>query len=69
MRVIVKYVLYEQERVNFTDNVDVVTYVNGKRETHNPTGRAYAPVVWDFFQASSAKLYISDVFCDMKYTH
>jgi len=26
--------------------------MNGKRETHNPTGRAYAPVVWDFYQVS-----------------
>jgi len=46
--------LLNQERVNFTDNVDVVTYINGRRETHNPTGRAYAPVVWDFYQVSSA---------------
>ena len=52
--VIVKPLFVNQERVNFTDNVDVVTYVNGKRETHNPTGRAYAPVVWDFYQVTSS---------------
>ncbi|ELT93889.1 hypothetical protein CAPTEDRAFT_153587 [Capitella teleta] len=39
-----------QEHLNFTENIDVVTYENGKRETHNPVGRAYAPVLWDHFQ-------------------
>lgn len=38
--------------MKFGDNVDVVTYLNGKRETHNPEGRAYAPVVWDYYQVS-----------------
>ena len=41
-----------QESVKFTENIDVVTYLNGKRETHNPDGRAYAPVVWDFYQVT-----------------
>jgi len=52
-----------QERVNFTDNIDVVTYVNGKRETHNPTGRAYAPVVWDFYQVTSFNIWCHH--CDL----
>lgn len=39
-----------QEHVEFGVNLDVTTYKNGKRETHNPVGRAYAPVVWDFYQ-------------------
>ncbi|GAB6021439.1 hypothetical protein CHUAL_004045 [Chamberlinius hualienensis] len=34
----------------FGKNIDITTYENGKRETHNPPGRAYAPVVWDFYQ-------------------
>jgi len=49
--------------VNFTDNIDVVTYVNGKRETHNPTGRAYAPVVWDFYQVTSFNIWCDH--CDL----
>lgn len=27
----------------------MTSYSDGQRETHNPEGRAYAPVVWDFF--------------------
>ena len=27
----------------------MTSYSDGKRETHNPEGRAYAPVVWDFY--------------------
>ena len=35
----------------FGENLDVVTYSrNGKRETHNPEGRAHASVVWDYYQ-------------------
>jgi len=35
----------------FGENIDVVTYSrSGKRETHNPEGRAHASVVWDFYQ-------------------
>ena len=49
--------------MNFTDNIDVVTYVNGKRETHNPTGRAYAPVVWDFYQVTSFNIWCDH--CDL----
>ena len=34
----------------FTENLDVTSYEHGKRETHNPIGRAFAPVVWDYYQ-------------------
>lgn len=35
----------------FGENIDVVTYSrSGKRETHNQEGRAYASVVWDYYQ-------------------
>jgi len=35
----------------FGENIDVVTYSrSGKRETHNPEGRAFASVVWDHYQ-------------------
>ncbi len=33
----------------FGRNLDVTSYENGVRETHNPEGRAYAPVVWDYY--------------------
>ena len=39
-----------QERLNFGTNIDVVTYLDGKRETHNPPGRAYSSTVWDHYQ-------------------
>ena len=35
--------------MQYTKNLDVTSYSDGKRETHNPEGRAYAPVVWDFY--------------------
>lgn len=37
------------QNVQYTKNLDVTSYSDGKRETHNPEGRAYAPVVWDFY--------------------
>ncbi|KAL5008323.1 hypothetical protein ScPMuIL_013904 [Solemya velum] len=42
--------ILRKEHLNFTENIDVVSYTDGKRETHNPFGRAYAPVVWDYYQ-------------------
>ena len=39
-----------QRRVQFSVNLDVTSYKNGVRETHNPDGRANAPVVWDYYQ-------------------
>jgi len=45
--------------VKFGENIDVVTYINGKRETHNSEGRAYAPVVWDYYQVSDNKSRLS----------
>ena len=36
--------------MRFSVNLDVTSYKNGQRETHNPSGRALAPVVWDFYQ-------------------
>ena len=41
-----------QEDIKFTENLDVVSYENGKRETHNIDGRAHAAVVWDYYQVS-----------------
>ena len=45
--------LFFQENIQFGVNVDVTTFSDGKRETHNPAGRAHAPVVWDFYQVNS----------------
>ena len=41
----------------FTENLDVTSYEHGKRETHNPFGRAFAPVVWDYYQVRYGRLY------------
>jgi len=41
--------ILRNQNVQFTKNLDVTSYTDGKRETHNPEGRAYAPVVWDFY--------------------
>ncbi|EDX01220.1 bifunctional lysine-specific demethylase and histidyl-hydroxylase NO66 [Drosophila yakuba] len=38
-----------RHRLDFTINVDVTTYKNGKRETLNPEGRALPPVVWGLY--------------------
>ncbi|KAH8308569.1 hypothetical protein KR018_006342, partial [Drosophila ironensis] len=35
--------------LEFTTNIDVTSYTNGKRQTHNPEGRAMPPVVWGFY--------------------
>ncbi|XP_015268337.1 PREDICTED: bifunctional lysine-specific demethylase and histidyl-hydroxylase NO66 [Gekko japonicus] len=42
-------VLRDQE-VQFGVNLDVTSYEDGKRETHNPLGRALPAVVWDFYR-------------------
>ncbi|XP_076246634.1 bifunctional lysine-specific demethylase and histidyl-hydroxylase NO66 [Calliopsis andreniformis] len=33
----------------FTKNLDITSYENGVRETHNPVGRAIPSVVWDYY--------------------
>lgn len=35
--------------VEYTKNIDVTSYVDGVRETHNPEGRATPPSVWDAY--------------------
>ncbi|XP_036139270.1 ribosomal oxygenase 1 [Monomorium pharaonis] len=34
----------------FGKNIDITSYSNGMRETHNSSGRAVASVVWDYYQ-------------------
>ena len=36
--------------MEFTKNINIITYENEIKKIHNPEGRAYAPLVWDFFQ-------------------
>ncbi|NXG28201.1 RIOX1 oxygenase, partial [Dromaius novaehollandiae] len=36
--------------VRFGAHLDVTSYAEGVRETHNPAGRALPAVVWDFYQ-------------------
>jgi len=33
----------------FTKNIDITSYVDGVRETHNPLGRALPSIVWDYY--------------------
>ncbi|XP_054015564.1 ribosomal oxygenase 1 [Hylaeus anthracinus] len=33
----------------FAKNIDITSYENGVRETHNPVGRAIPSVVWDYY--------------------
>ena len=40
--------ILREQNVIYGKNLDVTSY-DGKRETHNPVGRAYPPVVWDFY--------------------
>ncbi|NXU94664.1 RIOX1 oxygenase, partial [Xiphorhynchus elegans] len=37
-------------QVQFGTHLDVTSYAEGVRETHNPSGRALPAVVWDFYQ-------------------
>jgi len=39
-----------QHYVEYTTNIDITSYENGKRQTHNPTGRAHASGVWEFYK-------------------
>ncbi|KAA0708234.1 Ribosomal oxygenase 1 [Triplophysa tibetana] len=40
-----------EENVQYGVNLDVTSYTNGKRETHNPPGRALPYAVWDFYES------------------
>lgn len=42
--------MLRKNTVEFTKNLDVTSYVNGVRETHNPEGRALPPQMWDFYR-------------------
>ncbi|KAL0967598.1 hypothetical protein UPYG_G00254290 [Umbra pygmaea] len=42
--------ILREEDVQYGVNLDVTSYRNGKRETHNPPGRALPFTVWDFYE-------------------
>ncbi|KAM4043108.1 ribosomal oxygenase 1 isoform 2-T2 [Anomaloglossus baeobatrachus] len=39
-----------KDNVQFGVNLDVTSYTDGVRETHNPVGRALPMVVWDYYK-------------------
>ncbi|KAG9283122.1 ribosomal oxygenase 1 [Astyanax mexicanus] len=43
--------ILRNDNVQFGVNLDVTSYTNGKRETHNPPGRALPYTVWDFYES------------------
>ncbi|XP_008395684.1 ribosomal oxygenase 1 isoform X2 [Poecilia reticulata] len=43
--------ILRKENVQYGVNLDITSYVNGKRETHNPPGRALPFTVWDFYES------------------
>ncbi|XP_032441462.1 ribosomal oxygenase 1 isoform X1 [Xiphophorus hellerii] len=43
--------ILRKENVQYGVNLDITSYVNGKRETHNPPGRALPFTVWDFYDS------------------
>ncbi|KAG8444130.1 hypothetical protein GDO86_009347 [Hymenochirus boettgeri] len=42
--------ILREDNVKFGVNLDVTSYSDGSRETHNPPGRALPLVVWDYFK-------------------
>ncbi|KAB5539983.1 hypothetical protein PHYPO_G00095660 [Pangasianodon hypophthalmus] len=42
--------ILRNDDVQYGVNLDVTSYTNGKRETHNPPGRALPYSVWDFYE-------------------
>ncbi|KAJ0061186.1 hypothetical protein NL108_010482, partial [Boleophthalmus pectinirostris] len=43
--------ILREEDVQYGVNLDVTSYTDGKRETHNPPGRALPYTVWDFYES------------------
>lgn len=41
--------ILRESYILFTKNIDITSYENGVRETHNPIGRAVPTVVWDYY--------------------
>lgn len=41
--------ILRESYIQFSKNIDITSYENGMRETHNPIGRAVPSVVWDYY--------------------
>jgi len=41
--------ILRENHVMYGKNLDVTSYTDDKRETHNPGGRVHPPVLWDFY--------------------
>lgn len=41
--------ILRKNNILYTKNLDITSYSNGQRETHNPQGRALPSVVWDYY--------------------
>ncbi|XP_043188225.1 ribosomal oxygenase 1-like isoform X1 [Amphibalanus amphitrite] len=56
--------ILRNENIQFGRNLDVTSYSEGERETHNPAGRAHAPVVWDYYRnGCSVRLLNPQTYC------
>ncbi|OCT79861.1 ribosomal oxygenase 1 [Xenopus laevis] len=56
--------ILREDNVQFGVNLDVTSYTDGNRETHNPPGRALPLVVWDYFKnGCSLRLLNPQSFC------
>jgi len=43
--------ILRQDNIQWGVNLDATSFIDDKRETHNLSGKAHAPVVWDMYQA------------------
>lgn len=41
--------MLKENYLEYTKNIDVTSYKDGVRETHNPEGRATTPAIWNFY--------------------
>lgn len=41
--------ILHEEKIQYTKHLDVTSYSDGKRQTHNMMGQAYPSVVWDYY--------------------
>lgn len=41
--------ILHEEKIQYTKNLDVTSYSEGKRQTHNLVGQAHPSVVWDYY--------------------
>lgn len=43
--------MLRENYLEFTKNIDITSYKDGIRETHNPEGRATTPSIWNFYDS------------------